>query len=132
MKKLILLAGVAALAACGGGNDDATMVADDMEAEDTAMVEEAPTYVGTHEVTDEEGNALGTTVTNADGTYTDTEADGTTGGGTWAMNDAGQICFDPDGDEEGETCWTKGEEMDGKVKWTNSDGNSVMVVFTPA
>ena len=58
--------------------------------------------------------------------------DGSTGAGTWAMNDMGQICFDPDGDEEGETCWTKGEETDGRVAWTNPDGETVMVDFTAA
>lgn len=132
MKKLILLAGVASLAACGGDADEAAV---EDTATDEVVVEEvteAPTYVGTHTVYDAEGTSLGTTVTNADGTYTDTNADGSTGAGTWAMNDMGQICFDPDGDEEGETCWTKGEETDGRVAWTNPDGETVMVDFTAA
>lgn len=131
MRKLILLAGVAALAACGGGADE--VEADDtLTADDTAMTADADTatdYVGTHTVYDADGNMLGTTVANADGSYTDTNADGTTGGGTWELNDAGQLCFDADGDEGGADCWTKGDMVDGREAWSNDAGETVYVEF---
>lgn len=131
MKKLILLASVATLAACDRGSDevvvDNTMTVDNtaMTADDTAT----PTYVGTHTVYDADGEMLGTTVANADGSYTDTNADGTTGAGTWELNDAGQLCFHPDG-EDAPTCWTKGEMVDGREAWSNPDGDTVYVQFS--
>lgn len=135
MKKLILLAGAAALASCGGGSEDVA-IDNAMTADDTAMTADATpagdSYVGTHTVYSEDGEMLGTTVANADGSYTDTNADGTTGAGTWEKNAEGQLCFDEDGDEAGATCWTRGEETDGRIRWTNPDGEVVMVAFSAA
>ncbi|MBW0144664.1 hypothetical protein [Sphingomicrobium clamense] len=134
MKKLILLAGVAALAACGGGADEAP--ADDtLTVDDTAMTADndmTTDYVGTHAIYDADGNSLGTTVTNSDGTYTQTAADGSEVSGTWMMNDNGQLCFDEDGEAVGESCWTPGDTVDGRVRMTNAAGESVMIDFTPA
>lgn len=134
MKKLILLAGVAMLAACDNKADDA-VVADDTMADDTVMVDEtaaAPmNYAGSFEVTSVEGEAMGTTTTNADGTYIDTNPDGSTASGTWRLADDGKLCFDEDG-EDPEKCWTAGEVTDGKTKWTSDTGDVVMAVHTPA
>ena len=131
MKKLILLAGVAALAACGGGSDD--VVVDNTMTVDTTPTTTADAgtdnYVGTHTVYDADGNMLDTTVVNADGTYNETNADGSTAQGTWRTT-SGNLCFDQDGNTEAETCWTKGEMVDGRQAWTNPDGETVYVVMT--
>ena len=131
MKKLIILAGASALAACGGGSDEVA-VDNSLAIDNGAMMADeggTTSYVGTHTVYDAEGNMLGTTVANADGTCTDTNADGSTGGGTWEVNDAGQLCFDADGDEEAATCWTKGDTVDGRDAWSNPAGETVYVAF---
>lgn len=134
MKKLILLASVAMLAACDNKADDA-VVADNMMADDTVMVDEtaaAPaTNVGSFTLTDEAGESVGTTVTNADGTYTNTDAAGATMSGTWQSPSDGKVCFDADGDAP-EMCWTRGDTMDGKTKWTADDGRVVMVAPSAA
>lgn len=130
MKKLILLAGAAALASCGGGSDDVA-VDNTLTVDDTAMTADdgtTTTYVGTHTVYDADGNLIGTTVANADGSYSDSNADGTTGAGTWELNDAGQLCFQADG-EDAPTCWTKGDTVDGREAWSNADGETVYVEF---
>lgn len=136
MKKMILLAGVAMLAACGG-NDAAEEAATEDAAEDTAMMEDAsadgPGQVGTYTVYNAEGELDGTAVHNADGTYSWTGADGETGEGTWQNMD-GKLCMDAaeaEGEEDtGIYCYTMGETgADGRTMWTG-DGEDGEVVYT--
>lgn len=132
MKKLILIAGAAALASCGGGADEVTVDNDvTLDTPETAEVTRTTMsdYAGTHKVYDADGNLLGTTVAVADGTYTDTDSEGATASGTWELNGSGQLCFDPDGNE-GATCWTKGGSVDGREAWSDPDGQTVFVEFT--
>jgi hypothetical protein len=126
MKKLVLIAAVAALSACSQKADE--------DATDTAAVETpAPAETmaadtvapGTYDVKMADGT-MGSTVINADGTYTDTDADGKTVSGTFARKD-GKDCFDPEGDEP-EQCWTTTTPAaDGSFTATAPDGTTVTV-----
>ena len=126
MKKLIALAAIAALAACGDREAEAPA------AEDTAATAEADTAAmsddpaGTYTVKMADGTT-GTTVINADGTYVDTDKDGKQIKGTFARRD-GKDCFDPEGDEA-EQCWTVGTPAaDGSFVATAPDGKTTVTV----
>jgi ABC-type transport system substrate-binding protein len=130
MKKLIALAALAALAACGDRTEEAAP-------EDTATAEattaaagmgEDPT--GSYTVTMTDGST-GTTVINADGTYVDTDKDGKQVKGTFARRD-GKDCFDPEG-EGAEECWTIGTtNPDGSFTATAPDGKTTVTVTRSA
>jgi hypothetical protein len=107
MKKFVLLAGVALLAACSQKEDAA--------APEAAATEAMPMDAGTasaavadgiqpgkYDVVDPDGKAMVTEVM-ADGTYQDWTDGKVTEKGTVAVKD-GKTCFDPEGDE-GETCF---------------------------
>ena len=125
MKKLALIAAVAALSACSQEADE--------PADTTAMEAPAPVETmaaddpaGTYDVKMADGTT-GTTVINADGTYTDTGSDGATESGTFVRKD-GKDCFDPEGDEP-EMCWTVSEPAaDGSFTATDPEGNTVTVM----
>ncbi|MBW0144666.1 hypothetical protein [Sphingomicrobium clamense] len=129
MKKLILLAGVASLAACAD-----TAVEEEAPAEDAAMEamaeEEAPTapdggpMAGSYSLRDMDGNETGVTTINEDGTYTYVDADGTEVSGTMTM-DGDTACFDPDGDDPA-VCYPNGG-MTEEGEWirVDPDGNEV-------
>lgn len=125
MKKLALIAAFAALSACSQEAEepaDTTAMEEAVPAETMAM-EEDP--AGTYDVKMADGT-MGTTVINADGTYTDTGADGTTQSGTFVRKD-GKDCFDPEGDDP-EMCWTVSEPAaDGSFTATDPEGNTVTV-----
>ncbi|WP_265570277.1 hypothetical protein [Sphingomicrobium nitratireducens] len=131
MKKLILLAAVASLAACGGKDE----VANDAAGDDVMMANEAatdtaaadPAQPGTYEVL-ADGQVVGTTTLNADGTYSDTDADGAVMTGTYERTADGQMCFDPDGDA-GPECWIDGAPgADGSWVATKVDGSESVTV----
>lgn len=138
MKKLILLAGVAALGACADSatNDAAT---NEMLMENAAVEVEGPGAAGTYAVFGADGEAYGTAVHNADGTYTSTDAEGNAEpGGTWANVD-GKLCIDEteaEGEEDtGTTCWTPGDtDAEGRTIWTSDaeEPQVAHVAFTPA
>lgn len=122
MKKLICAAGFLALAACG---QPATEEAEPATEETVVAVEGA----GTFDYSSEDGSMSGRIVMNEDGTFEDTEADGTVLNGTWRAAD-GQTCFM--GPEEGaeEVCWTDSEAAeDGSFTSTSPDG--MVVTVTP-
>jgi len=130
MKKLIALAAIATLAACGDRTEEAPV------AEDTAATAEATTAAmtddpaGTYTVKMADGTT-GTTVINADGTYVDTDKDGKQVKGKFARRD-GKDCFDPDGDEA-EMCWTVGTpNADGSFTATAPDGKTTVTVSRTA
>ena len=130
MKKLILLAGVAALASCG----DTAAVEEEAPAEDVAMEaaaeEEAATapdggpMAGSYSLRDMDGNEVGVTTINEDGTYTYAGADGEAMSGTMSMKDD-KACFDPEGEAE-EVCYPDGGmSEDGDWIRVDPDGNPV-------
>lgn len=122
MRKLILLAGVAALAACAEAE-----APEDTEAMEEATVAEAPAIEpGLFEVTSADGE-VGQTRLNADGTYVDIVDGEQIGSGTWVQRD-GQMCFDGDAEGEEEACWTDGPmNEDGSWTATGPDGTTVTV-----
>ncbi|MCM8557298.1 hypothetical protein [Sphingomicrobium sediminis] len=122
MKKLILMAGAATLAACSPAAEEEAAPAEE-PVEEAAMEAEGPGMVGTYTMTAEDGSAFGTATHNADGTYVWNDADGSTGTGTWENVD-GALCVNGDeaeGEEDsGVTCWTPGETgEDGRTAWTS-------------
>jgi hypothetical protein len=121
MRIVLALAAVAALSACAEP-------APEPAAEETAAAEpmaETGVAAGTYDVTDADG-AMGKTTINADGTYVDTDAEGTETRGAYVRRD-GKDCFDPEGDEA-EMCWTVTEPAaDGSFTATAPDGTAVTV-----
>jgi len=117
VKKLILIAGVATLAACSPAETDAEPEAM-AEAEAPVAAEHA---AGSYTFT-EEGAASGSYTTNEDGTYSLTSDDGELSG-TYTQ-DGAQTCFDPEGEGENldNECWVRGEAAeDGSFTATSED-----------
>ncbi len=128
MKKLILIAAVAALAACSNKAEEAP-AAENTAASSAEVAGKSITPPGLYTVTNDKGPA-GTTLINADGTYVDKAPDGTEIKGT-IIGKNGMDCFDPEGDE-GETCFTlTPPAADGSFKATSTDGKMTVTV-TPA
>ena len=126
MKKLIALAAIAALAACGDREAEAPAAEETTAAADTTTAAAEGTQPGTYTVKMADGST-GTTVINADGTYTDTDSAGKVMKGTFARKD-GKDCFDPEGDEA-EQCWTVGVAgADGSFTATAPDGKTTVTV----
>jgi hypothetical protein len=128
MKKLVLIAAVAALSACNQKAEEAPAATDTAMAEATPMADAGVTP-GTYDVKMADGT-VGKTVINADGTYVDTDKDGKEERGTFARRD-GKDCFDPEGDAP-EVCWTVTPPgADGSFTATSADGKTTVTV-TPA
>ncbi|MGX7952638.1 hypothetical protein ACWPM1_08730 [Tsuneonella sp. HG249] len=124
MKKLIALAAIATLAACGERAEEAAPAETAAPEATTAAASDDPT--GTYTVKMADGTT-GTTVINADGTYVDTDKDGKQIKGTFARKD-GKDCFDPEGDDP-EECWTVAPPAaDGSVVATAPDGKTTVTV----
>ena len=127
MKKLIAIAGFAALAACSQGEAPA-------EQETVAATEEAPaedSMAGTYDVTASDGSVSTTTI-DADGNYVTTSADGTeTERGTMVQTN-GQSCFNSAEEGSAPDCWTDGEPAaDGSWVATSDAGETVTVMKRP-
>lgn len=122
MKSLIAVAACAVLAACGSAPEEA--------APEEAPVEEVAVDTtvgqpGTYEVTYSDGSVA--TLTSAeDGTFTVVRGE-ENGKGTWANKD-GKICFDFEGEEVADRCWTSSPVAeDGTWTSTADDGEVVTV-----
>jgi hypothetical protein len=135
MKKLLLVAGFAALAACGQKQEpaasedtNATVAEADANAADAnaaGMVTANGSLPGTYEVTMKDGSK-GQSTLNPDGTYVDKDSDGSESKGTWNVA-GGKTCFDPEGDE-GPTCYTEtSTAADGSFTATPDKGDPVTV-----
>lgn len=128
MKKLVLLAAVAALSACSQKSEETPEPA--AASTETATpaapaTASAGTQPGTYDVKMADG-AMATTVINADGTYVDTDPKGVVTKGAFASRD-GKDCFDPEGDEA-EVCWTSSTPAaDGSFTATDPKGTVVTV-----
>ena len=127
MKKLILLAGIAALAACTSKEPAAedTAAAEAPAAAVAAAPAAAPTP-GSYDVTGPDGTKLVATLM-ADGTYVDRdEAGKVLEKGKWAAKD-GKTCFDDEGDKA-EVCYTdSAPAADGSFTATEADGKVTQV-----
>lgn len=136
MKKILLLATVAALAACSPKADNTAAPANDMVAPETAndamANDTAAAWTGfepgTYAVTEAKGKADVTI--NADGTFTSKGADGKTESGTFVMKGA-KGCFTPKG--AAEMCYTNSAPgADGSWTGTADDGSKATVMKKPA
>lgn len=124
MKKLIALAAIATLAACGERAEETPAPADTATAEATTAATDDMS--GVYDVKMADGSVLKSTI-NADGTYVDVAADGTETRGTFTRAN-GQDCFDPEGDEPAE-CWTvAAPNADGSFTATTVDGKTTVTV----
>jgi len=122
MKKLIALAAIATLAACGDRAEETAAPAATAEATTAA----ADDMTGAYDVKMADGTMVKTTI-NADGTYVDTGADGTEVRGMFTRAN-GQDCFDPEGDDPAE-CWTVSTPAaDGSFTATTVDGKTTVTV----
>jgi hypothetical protein len=124
MKKLIAIAGIATLAACGGGADEPT--------EDTAIDEAAAavipeTSAGTYTSTTPDGAEV-VVALNADGSYTVSEAGEQVEAGSWEDNIRG-TCLTAEGGD-GENCFNiqPGAEA-GMMDVTGPDGETMSYAF---
>ena len=125
MKKLVLIVGIAALAACSEREEAAEAPAAEAPAAEVAA---APTVVATpgkYDVTGPDGTKSVTEL-KADGTYQDWKGDKVTEKGAWASKD-GKTCFDPEGDAA-EVCYTESAPAaDGNFTATNDKGEVTKV-----
>lgn len=126
MKKLFLLAAIAALSACSQKAEESKeTAAAPAEAAAPAASADSGTAAGTYDVKMADGT-MASTVINADGSYVDTDAKGKIVKGKFARKD-GKDCFDPDGDAA-EVCWTVSTPgPDGSFSATAPDGTAVTV-----
>ena len=127
MKKLILLAGIAALAACSGKEPAAEeTAAAEAPAAEVATAPGVTATPGSYDVTGPDGAKLVATLM-ADGTYVDRDlTDKVIEKGKWAVKD-GKTCFDDDGDKA-EVCYTdSAPAADGSFTATEADGKVTQV-----
>ena len=96
MKKFVILAGFALLAACGAKKDEAVDVAaSDAAATTAAAAPAVAPAAGSYDVTNPDGST-GTTTLMADGGYVDRDSAGKViAKGKWAFTD-GKTCFTPE------------------------------------
>lgn len=128
MKKLILLAGIAALAACTGKEPAAeeTTAAGAASSETAAAPAPAPAIApGSYDVTYPDGTK-GVDTLMADGSYVSRDsADKVTDKGKWAVKD-GKTCFAAEG--KAEECFAvSAPAADGSFTGTGADGSVVQV-----
>ena len=125
MKRLLMVSLVGTLAACQPEPAEEPVVDDAAEAAPVTVANGVP--VGTFAVTNADGTE-GTTVINADGTYSDSDADGKLiEEGSWAVVD-GKTCFTPTTEGREAMCFTEtapGE--DGSFTATPDEGDPVTV-----
>lgn len=126
MKKLLIVSLVGTLAACQP--EPAAEPAAEEAAEPAPVTVANGTPAGTFEVTAADGTAGGTSVINADGTYTDSDADGKlVAEGTWAVVD-GKTCFTPKTEGQKPMCFTEtAPAEDGSFTATPDEGDPVTV-----
>lgn len=128
MKKVVIIAALATLAACSQKTEKAAEADTAPVEAATATVTDSASLTGDFDVKMADGKMAKTTI-NADGTYVDTGPDGKETKGKFAMKD-GKECFDADGDEA-EICWTSTKPgADGSFTSTSDKGETVTV--TPA
>ena len=128
MKKIFVIVASGALAACGSNEAEVSpeteMTTNQAGTTDTASADQ---MAGTYEMTMEDGTVVRQQV-NADGTYVDTDLQGSElQRGTWRQ-EGSQLCYDPDGAEP-EECWTGGTPgADGTFEATSGDGTTTATI----
>jgi len=124
MKKIVLIAGLLALGACQ--SEPAEEPAPEVT-EAPAMTSANGSPAGMYDATAPDGTVTTTTI-NADGTYSDVDADGAViAEGNWAVTD-GKTCFNPTTEGVAAMCYAEtapGE--DGSFTATPDEGDAVVV-----
>jgi hypothetical protein len=131
MRRLLLAASIAALAACAKPAPEPAAEETPAATEtDAAMTTANGSAPGMYEVTMKDGST-GSSELRGDGTYSDMDGDGkVVASGTWAVKD-GKSCFTPDGGKE--LCWTESAPAeDGSFTATPDEGDAVTVKPKPA
>lgn len=125
MKRLLMVSLVGTLAACQPEPEAEPVVEEVVEVAPVTVANGTP--VGTFAVTYADGTE-GTAVINADGTYSDSDADGAlTEEGTWAVVD-GKTCFTPTTEGREAMCFTESAPGDdGSFTATPDEGDPVTV-----
>ena len=131
MKKIVLIAGLATLAACSKqapapAADATEAVAIAAPAAATVAADGKPS-IGTYKITTADGKVY-TEEDKADGTYVETMDGKVTETGKWVQKSPEQFCSTKDEAGAKERCGT--EKVDDKGVWTsvNPDGKTVTVV----
>jgi len=124
MKKLIAIAGIATLAACGGGTDEPT----EDTSIDEAVADVIPqTHAGTYTSTTPDGAEV-VVVLNEDGSYTVSEGGEQVEAGAWEDNIRG-TCLTAEGGD-GENCFNiQAAEEEGMMDITGPDGETMNYSF---
>ncbi len=120
MKKLVLLASVAALAACNQKPAEEAAPATDASATATtalAMEIDGKPMAGTFEIASSDGKRTMTQTVNDDGTVVSVEGDKTTKG-TWTSTGPGHFCITNEGETDA-SCYTETIGADGTMTSTN-------------
>jgi hypothetical protein len=129
MRRLAFLIAPLVLASCSNEQTEGTPVNEpaSFESEAASMVTANGSKPGAYEVTDSDGT-VSRTVLNADGTYTDTAADGSVvAEGTWTVTD-GKTCFAPSTEGVEAMCFTEtAPATDGSFTATPDNGEPVTV-----
>lgn len=127
MRKIVMIAGLAALAACSKPAEEPAAA----PAEATSAAAAAASPAGTYTVTNAD-KTTGTLVIAADNSYTFAVGD-TTAKGVVTPKDDKVACYDPEGDKDPTVCWTN-EPPAADGSWTakSDDGQTVSVVRQPA
>ena len=118
MKKLIAIAGVFALAACGGNDAEETTQTDMNDTATTTTAPMSETSAGTYTSEAEDGSNL-TIRLNQDGTYAINSAGEEVESGDWEDTARGTCLTATGGDE---VCWQRATTADGQVTFTDASG----------
>lgn len=130
MRKLVIVAGAFALAACA--SEAEAPVEEEEAVEEMAEATSTVEMGGTYSRTNDDGVEVSTTL-NDDGTYTAYENGEEVGGGTWTADAENGTCFvQTSGEmEEGDgepRCFITGEvQADGTMEVTNPEGDTYTV-----
>ena len=128
MRRIVLaLVPLTILGACSSEPAEEPATEETAAAEASAVTAANGSPVGAYEATAADGTVTTTTL-NADGTYTDVDAEGNTlAAGTWAVTD-GKTCFTPTTEGVTPMCYTESAPAaDGSFTATPDEGEPVTV-----
>lgn len=132
MKRLIVFAGLASLAACNQAEPAPEPTAEATEEAVPEVFTANGSAPGAYEATASDGTVTTSTL-NADGSYTDTDAEGNViAEGTWSVSN-GKTCFAPTTEGAEAMCYAEGPAgADGSFTATPDSGDPVTVKPAPA